>query len=412
MNVLMFPPTHGSGLGMQFRETCRALRAQGEHITLATETSLVTPNIVHLFDAPDIFFALHSFAQARAHHAPIVVNPIYWNSDRFYAEGLPQADPPQGAGAELEQQLRDALRHAERAAQRVLFRHATALIAMSPSEKELLARDFEVPRERICIATDGIDARFASATPNAFVEKYGVRDFVLCAARVEIRKNQWNLVRALREENVTLVFAGETLAPSYRALCEHAARGGRVRVLFLDALDTEMLASAYAAARVHTLASWHDCAPFTPLEAAVARCSIAMSTESGARDYFQNDAHYFDPAHLDEIRNAVRAAMDTRPAPTLRERLLRDCTWTRCAEQTRAAYTHAQQLNNPFDADTYATDLENALRAFAGYARLQEYARAELWRENSALAQQRDAYANGRVMRVLNQLNHIVKHKT
>lgn len=405
MNVLMFPPTHGSGLGAQFRETSAALAAQGVEITLASEKSAAcTPDIVHLFDAPDIFSCLASFLAARALGKPIVVNPIYWNADRFYSEGLPQANPPQGDGARLEQELRDALRNAERAVQRAVFRRAAVLIAMSAGEANLLANDFEIDRERICIATDGINPIFANATADAFVKQYGMRDFVLCAARIEIRKNQWALVRALRDEDVTLVFAGETLAPPYRELCERAAQGGRARVIFLPSLDAEMLASAYAAARVHALASWYDCAPFTPLEAAVAHCSIAMSTESGARDYFKDEAHYFDPADLDVIRRAVRAALDTPSSPAVRERLLRDCTWARCAEQTREAYARAQELNNPQDDGTYRTDLEQALGALGRYGRLQEQARAELWREKMEIAGARDAYANGRVMRLLNRL--------
>lgn len=417
MNVLFYPPTHGSGLGMQFRETVDALRARGVGVSIGrSETgdgrletrdwiletgSFAKPDLSHLFDAPDWAVSLDSLIKARAVGKPIVVNPIYWNSDRFYAEGLPAADPPSGENAELEQHLRDALRSAERAAQRVIFRHAAVLIAMSQGEADLLARDFDVARERICVATDGIDPQFARGTSDAFVNKYGVRDFVLCAARIEIRKNQWNLIRALRDEPVTVVLAGETLAPGYRALCKQAAQGGRVRVLFVDALGPDMLASAYAAARVHVLASWFDCAPFSPLEAAAAGCAIAMSTESGARNYFRDDAHYFDPANLDEMRKAVKNALDAPPNPALRERLLRECTWERCAEQTIAAYQRALELGNPTDSDGYRADLEAALTASVAYNRLQEHARAELWREKAELANARDAYANGRVMRLM-----------
>ena len=408
MNVLFFPPTHGSGLGYQFRETTAALAAQGVSITLAQDANTTRQDVIHLFDAPDIFTNLQSFVRARALAAPIVVNPIYWNPDRFYKEGLLQADPPQGASAELEQQLRDARQNAERAIQRVVFRHSAVLIAMSPSEANLLERDFGVDRERICLATDGVNSMFANAKPDAFVAKYGARDFVFCAARIEIRKNQLSLVRALRDESVTLVFAGEALAPSYRALCETAAQGGRLRVLFLPALAPDELASAYTAARVHALASWCDCAPFTPLEAVLANCSLAMSSESGARDYLENDAHYFDPADLRGIRDAVRAALDTPPSNTLRERLLQNCTWTRCAEQTRDTYNHALALKNLADDATYHADLEQALAAMSDYARLEEESHAALWREKAETANTLYAYANGRLMKTLNALRQII----
>ncbi len=405
-----------SGLGMQFRETTAALRARGVRIDIAdAEPAATPPDLVHLFDAPDHHTALRSFMRARAldklakKRVPIVSNPIYWNSDRFYDEGLPEADPPTGDGAELEQMLRDSRRHAERAAQRVFFRNAAVLIAMSPSERDLLVRDFDVARERICLATDGIAPVFAGASPDAFTQAYGVQDFVLCAARIEIRKNQWGLVRALREEPLTLVFAGATLSGEYLARCQAEADGGRATMLFLPSLGKELLASAYAAARVHALASWADCAPFTPLEAAVAGCGIAMSRETGARDYFGDEAHYFDPARLDEMRDAVRAAMETPPPDGLRERLQRECTWDRCAEQTLDAYERAKELGNPDADDGYREDMEEALIAMSEYAQLQEKARAQLWREKSLLAQERDAYANGRMMRTLRQLQELGK---
>lgn len=412
MNVLIFPPTHDSGLGEQFRQTTAALTAQNVHITRSSEIAPAPKfDLIHLFDAPDLFTALQSFVRARTFNAPIVVSPNYWNPTRFYEEGLAQADPPQGRSAELEIELRAAWRHAEHAAQRVLFRHAAGLIALSPSEATQLTRDFDVTSVRVILACNGVNPLFANATPDAFEKMYGLRDFVFCAARIEIRKNQWNLIRALREELLTLVFAGETLAPGYRTRCEREAQGGRARVIFLPPLDPEMLASAYAAARVHALASWHDCVALTPLEAAVAGCSIALSQEAGARDYLQTDAHYFDPANRKEIRNAVCASMNTPASPKLRERILNDYTWTRAAEQTRAAYEHALTLGNPTDTASYRADLENALAAFADYARLQDHARAELWREKMELTRVRDAYAQGRVMRLLNQLANLTSRQ-
>lgn len=410
LRVLVFPPTHGSGLGELYRLTTDALRALGVEIVLADAApAMLKPDLVHLFDAPDIFTALPSLIRAHAYGAPICITPIYWNTERFYREGLPQADPPQGPHAAAEHDLRNAYERAERAAQRALFTHAATLNPSSDAETALLRRDFDIAPERTMTAWSGVKPLFATATADLFAEKYGLRDFVLCAARFEIRKNQLALVRALRDEPLTLVFAGGTLAPGYRALCEQIASGGRVKLIFLPFLPPEELASAGAAARVHALMSWYDCAPQAVLEAAVTRCRIVVTTESGIRDYLNPDAEVCDPADNDAIRRAVLTAMETARTDTLREHILQNYSWERSGEQTLAAYQRALDLGNPTDNAQQTAALAGALATMAELAGLQEQARARLWQEKESLARVVDGYANGRVMRALNALRRIVR---
>lgn len=405
LKVLWFPPTHASGLGEYYRLLTAGLRALGVEIILAADApAQFTPDLVHLFDIPDVFTALSSLVWARASGAPIFITPIYWNTTRFYREGLPQADPPQGPNAESEQKIRDCFQRAERAAQRAIFLHAAMLNPSSNAEAALLARDFGIPPERALPAWSGVKPLFAQADAGLFVEKYGLRDFVLCAARFEIRKNQLALVRALRDESLTLVFAGDTLAPGYRALCEQAAQGGRVKLVFMPSLPSHELASAGAAARVHALLSWYDCAPQAVLEAAVTRCHIVITSESGIRDYLNDDVQVCDPADIPAIRRAVLKAMETAPTETLRAHILQNFSWERSAAQTLAAYHRALALGNPSAAAQQTDALADALAAMAEFAGLQEQARARLWQEKEALAHLVDAYAQGRVMRALNVL--------
>lgn len=410
LRVLAFPPTHASGLGEHYRLTTDALRALGVEIALAEKAPpRFEPDIVHLFDTPDIFTALSSLARAREYDAPIFVTPIYWNTERFYREGLPQADPPQGPDAQAEQNTRDAFQRAERAAQRAVFLHAAMLNPSSGAEAALLTRDFGVAPERALPAWSGVKPLFAQATAGLFAEKYGLRDFVLCAARFEIRKNQLTLVRALRNEALTLVFAGGTLAPGYRALCEREARGGRVKLVFVPFLPAEELASAGAAARVHALISWYDCAPQSVLETAVTRCRIVVTTESGIRDYLSHDAQFCDPADVGAIRRAVLTAVETPPGDSLREHILQNYSWERSGQQTLAAYRRALALGNPADAAQKTDALAEALAAMAEYAGLQEQGRARLWQDKESLVRIVDGYANGRMMRTLNALRRVVR---
>ena len=124
MRVFFFPPTYGSGLGEQYRKTTDALVKLGVDLAVAgdgAELSATRTDVIHLFDTPDIYSALEHFIRARQTDVPLVVSPIYWNATRFYQEGLPLADPPDGKIAALEEDLRDSARRAERAIQQTHF---------------------------------------------------------------------------------------------------------------------------------------------------------------------------------------------------------------------------------------------------------------------------------------------------
>lgn len=414
MNVFLFPPTHGSGLGEQFRRTVGALGGRDWRLESGdwNDARGDTCEVVHLFDVPDVYAALPHFLTARHSSARVVVSPIYWNAERFYRQGLPLADPPQGERAELEQKVRVAAQRAEGAIQRVIFRHADMLIPNSNREAELLARDFDVPRERMIVAPNGVAPEWANASPDEFVRTYGVRDFVLCAARADARKNQLSLIRALQDEPLTLVLAGGSVAPGYWELCQREAQHARAHILFLPALAPHDLASAYAAARVHALVSWYDCAPLAALEAAAAGCNIVLTTESGASDYFGDDVRYCDPGDLDSIRWAVTAAYAAPRQTEVRDCILHEYTWTRAAEHTRCAYQRAMQLEpRPLD-QTYGDDVEAALSALAALMALQAQSAAELFREKDELARTVRGLVDGRVMRALTTLNQFLKRRT
>ena len=404
MKVCAVPPVNRGGLFEQFEQTTAALARQGQKIRVGDAHDAAPDEIVHIFDAPDIFGALPQFLAARARGARVVVSPIYWNPARFLREGLVGIDEPSGAQAELEQQLRAAQESAEHAMRRVLFRYADALLPQSEREAALLARDFDASRERIVITPNGIDPLFTRAhSGETFEKKYGVRDFVLCAARMDALKNQWRLIQALHDESMTLVLIGRAESDAYAVRCRQAAQGARAHILFLPALPRHELVYAYAAARVHALVSWYDVAPIAALEAAALGCQIVLTNESGGSDYFGADAWYCDPGDTVSICDAVRAASTSPRSNTLPERITRECTWERAAEQTRRGYALAQENPQARD-DAYVTAVETALAKIAALVKLQTQARAHLWQEKETLARVVDGYANGRVMRALRRI--------
>ncbi len=410
MNIFVYPPAHAFGMKTLFQSTQREIAACGVQWDLAArvgETPQGAYAFAHLYSLPDVYSTFQNLLAARRAGLRVIATALYWNPTRYLTEGLAQAELSHAdATAEREAKIRAAQLESERALLRVIYHACDVLIALSPSEADALVNDFGIARERIVIAWSGVETRYAQASPKLFHEKFGLRDFVLCVGRVDANKNQLNLIRALRDENVTLVLAGGSLAPHYLALCK---RNAGANVYFLPSLSEAELASAYAAAHTHALVSWLEVIGLVTLEAAVAGCNIALTREHGARDYVGEAGAYCDAGDVESIHRAVLQAQRAPRQTKLREHLLETCSWSQHAQTIADAYAYAQTLPPLERDDTTFGEYEEAIRAFTALVPLLQNARDELWRDKMDIAAQRDAYANGRVMRVLNQLARLVK---
>jgi glycosyltransferase involved in cell wall biosynthesis len=200
---------------------------------------------------------------------------------------------------------------------------------------------YGIDLSRTVVVPNAVDELFFEARPERFVERCGLRDFVLCAARVEKRKNQLALVAALRGTGIPLVIAGQANPEEYRELCRRYADES---VIFLEMLSREELASACAAAKVHALVGWFETPGLSTLEAAAAGCNVVSTDRGLAREYLGEMAWYCDPRSIESIREAVAAAYHAPRSERLREHVRERYTWRRAAERTLEGYRLALAL--------------------------------------------------------------------
>jgi glycosyltransferase involved in cell wall biosynthesis len=136
------------------------------------------------------------------------------------------------------------------------------------------------------------------------------------------------------------VIIGQVTRSDYAEQCLQEASEAK-NILIIKGLDndSEMLASAYAAARVFALPSLFETPGIAALEAALAGASIVITPHGGTRDYFGDDAEYVDPFSIDSIRNGIERALNTPVNPALRERIKKEFLWPSIAAKTLAAYS-------------------------------------------------------------------------
>lgn len=254
-----------------------------------------------------------------------------------------------------------------------LAREAEALISSGDRESAILRRDYPETKK---IAS----CKFGSTTlpkvdKSLFESTYGIKDYVLSVGRIEVRKNQGMLLKALEYDDIPVVLvAGKmTYNPDYQEYVSNFRRRGKTIVV--KELSPEMLSSAYAGARVHALPSWYELPGLVTLEAALNGANVVASTHGTIRSYLGDLVFYCQPDCIDSIRSAVLTAFYSNKNPDLKE-LAASYTWDRSAIDLIKLYdqvlsSSSDILKNKIEIDVNvknyidnyftATDLKNNL---------------------------------------------------
>jgi glycosyltransferase involved in cell wall biosynthesis len=170
---------------------------------------------------------------------------------------------------------------------------------------------------------------------NSAVEKDG--NLVICVARIEGRKNQLNLIKALNNTRFNLVIIGAP-APNQQEYYQQCLSVAADNISFADRLPQRELLEYFQRAKVHILPSWFETTGLSSIEATVMHCNIVITNKGDTRDYFGDDAVYCDPASPESILEAVEEASVAPFNEDLLNRILNNYTWQQAAQQTLKAY--------------------------------------------------------------------------
>ncbi len=221
---------------------------------------------------------------------------------------------------------------------RYVARHAQLLLPNSESEYHRFEKHYKTgcPYKVIPNAID----------PTLFSEPglgHRVNNLIICVGRIEGRKNQLNLIRAVRYTKYQLIVIGSPSANQigYYGQCKNEA-GENVR--FITQLPQEELLQYYQTAKAHILPSWFETTGLSTMEAAVMGCNIVITDKGDTREYFENYAYYCDPSSPASILQAIEEATGNEFDDQLRLKILHNYTWQKTAEQTREAYLTSKKL--------------------------------------------------------------------
>jgi glycosyltransferase involved in cell wall biosynthesis len=213
------------------------------------------------------------------------------------------------------------------------------LLPNSRSEARQLTQFFGIPPDKIRVIPNAVDEGFSKATADAFHEKYGIRDFVLTVGRIEPRKNQLGMIRAMNKLSVPYVIIGDYVShyQDYYNQCRKEA-GSHVHFLGKITHDNGLLASAYAACKTFLLATWLETPGLAAMEAALAGANIVITQEGATKEYFGEFADYVDPCQMNQIQEAVLSSQAKNKNALLGKHIQTNFQWTVTAQKTFEAY--------------------------------------------------------------------------
>jgi glycosyltransferase involved in cell wall biosynthesis len=143
----------------------------------------------------------------------------------------------------------------------------------------------------------------------------------------------------MNDTDIPLVIIGAPLPGQsyYYEICKKEA-GNNIHFLGHFDHDSELLASAYSAARVFALPSWAETPGISALEAGLAGCNVVITNRGSTTEYFKNFATYCNPGSVRSIRNAIIEAYNRERSEELRNHILANYTWDIVAQKTLDAY--------------------------------------------------------------------------
>jgi glycosyltransferase involved in cell wall biosynthesis len=162
-------------------------------------------------------------------------------------------------------------------------------------------------------------------------------NLVLCAARIEGIKNQYNLIKALNNTPYTLLLIGDA-SPNQHAYyrrCKNLAAGN---ITFIKHQPQQELLKYYAKAKVHILPSWFEVCGLSSLEAGAMGCNIVITANGYAKEYFKDTAFYCRPDDTDSILTAVHKAAQQADNGVVQSTIIKQYTWKIAAENILAIY--------------------------------------------------------------------------
>ena len=218
--------------------------------------------------------------------------------------------------------------------------NASLVLPNTLEEQNIIEKGFGISNKKLFTIYNGVEKRFSKASPDLFIKKYNIKDFILHVGHFGAeRKNTIKLLKALQAIDYPAVFIGNVLNNNEGRHCLNLIKKNK-NFLFLNWIkhSDPILESAYAAAKVFVLPSLYETPGRAALEAGLAGSNVVITPYGGTKEYFSDLVYYMNPFSVKSIHKSIIKSINTPKSSFLRNHILKNFIWEKIAEQTKNEY--------------------------------------------------------------------------
>ena len=342
--------TNTGGDTIQILKIKECLEKLGVKIDIASgpKPQLQNYDLVHLFNVIPINHVFDFIINNS--NAKIVLSPIYWNLTEYKEKVLDEVffkrkifnlfnnisviHPITGSKL-VSKMLRINTNGLFLEKLRFCLNASKLLLPNSEAEQKNLEMEFDIKNE-IKIIPNGVDVHIQPESYLSLKKKYNLpSDFVLCAGRIEYRKNQLELLKAASKIGIKVVLVGKVSLQEkkyYSLLKDY-------EFIRIPSLSQSELFGLYTGCKAHVLPSWFETPGLATLEAAYHGAQIVTTDRGCTKEYFGDYAYYCDPGNSESIEKAISNSLNKpKEIGNIKEIIINNYTWEIAAQKTLAAY--------------------------------------------------------------------------
>lgn len=332
-------------------------------LSLDLEPDLSHYDIIHLSNLTRIQETYMQIMNAVNQNKPVVLSTIYWPMDDFEQNGQVGIRKLINRHLDINNierikaiarmavnrkscayEIKNLIKIGYTKMQKAVIEHVNVFMPNSEIEFKRMKERFPQTLNRYVVVPNGIDKDIVLMKKNDKMQGGYIEynNAVICVGRIETRKNQLELVKALANTDYKLILVGGVSA-NHRRYFEKIMKyiDKNKNFSYFPSINNETLYDLYKVCKVSALPSWLDTPGLVSLEAASMGCNLAISTRGSTSEYFGNLAYYCEPDNLMSIRNAIDLAMKAPKKKELQNLILEKYTWEKAAKQTLMAYEMA-----------------------------------------------------------------------
>ena len=224
---------------------------------------------------------------------------------------------------------------------RKLIQISDILLPNSEEEARYLDDIMGAKKKEKLVVPNATDLRYKNGNPNMAVETYGMKEYVLCVGKIEPRKNQLQLVKALEGTDIPVIVLGSYIPNEkwyYDEVLEIIKKNNNMQHIEYLPYDSDMLSSLYAGAKVHVLLGRNETPGIVNLEAGIAGANLVVGDCIPVREYLKEYALYADYNSVDDVKRKIITAYTAEKNSDISKYIEENYTWKVVAQKTLDAY--------------------------------------------------------------------------